>query len=111
MRLIEAEYMENARRMGDYLLSRFANWPNEFRFVGDIRGKGLMIGIEIVLDKKTKERAHELRDRIVYQAFTRGLLVLGAGEYRVLLSLPLIFDDQQAVFSVRTLADSFRDVE
>ena len=111
MRLIENEYMENARRMGDYLMSRFASWPNDFRFVGDVRGKGLMIGIEIVLDKKTKERARELRDRIIYRAFDHGLLVLGAGENTIRLCPPLVIDEQQADFAVKVLADSIREVE
>jgi 4-aminobutyrate aminotransferase len=111
MRLLEDEYIENARRMGDYLLSRFSGWPSEFRLVGDVRGRGLMIGIEIVLDQQTKERAHELRDRIVFRAFTHGLLVLGAGENTIRLSPPLIIDEQQADFAIRILADSIREVE
>src|SRR2546425_229629 len=48
MELIENEYMENARRMGDYLFGRLANWTKNFKIVGDVRGRGLMIGIEIV---------------------------------------------------------------
>jgi len=48
--------------------------------VGDVRGRGLMIGVEIVKDKKTKAIAHDERDRIVELAFERGLLFLGAGE-------------------------------
>ena len=110
MRLLESEYIENARRLGDYLMSRFSSWPNEFRVVGDVRGRGLMIGIEIVLDQKTKEPARELRDRIIYRAFTRGLLVLGAGENTIRLAPPLVIDEQQADFAVRTLADSIREV-
>jgi len=111
IRLLESEYIENARRMGDYLMSRFSSWTNDFRFVGDVRGKGLMIGIEIVLDQQTKERARELRDRIVYRAFRHGLLVLGAGENVIRLSPPLIIDEQQADFAVRVLADSIAEVE
>lgn len=111
MRLLESEYIENARRMGAYLLQRFANWPNEFRIVGDVRGKGLMIGIEIVLDRQTKERAHELRDRIIYRAFTRGLAVLGAGENTIRLAPPLVIDEQQADFAVQVLAESIREIE
>jgi 4-aminobutyrate aminotransferase len=111
VRLLESEYMENARRMGDYLMTRFSSWPDEFRYVGDVRGKGLMIGIEIVLDKKTKERARELRDRIIYRAFDHGLLVLGAGENTIRLCPPLVIDEQQADFAARVLADSIREVE
>ena len=73
LRLLESQYIENARRMGEYIFGRLAGWRDEFRIVGDVRGKGLMIGIEIVKDRKTKEPAPELRDAIVNRAFTKGL--------------------------------------
>jgi len=46
--------------------------------IGDVRGRGLMIGVEFVRDRQTKERATTERDRIVQECFRRGLLVLGA---------------------------------
>jgi len=110
-RLLETKYIENARRMGDYIFGRLAGWPGEFRIVGDVRGKGLMIGIEIVRDQKTKERAQDLRDRIVYRAFTEGLLVLGAGENTIRLSPPLLIDEDQADFAIRALGESIREAE
>jgi 4-aminobutyrate aminotransferase len=58
--------------------------------VGDVRGRGLMIGIEIVKDQKTREAAPVLRDRIVDLAFERGLLILGCGETSVRLAPPLV---------------------
>ena len=97
--------------MGDYIFGRLAGWPGEFRIVGDVRGKGLMIGIEIVRDQKTKERAQDLRDRIVYRAFTEGLLVLGAGENTIRLSPPLLIDEEQADFAIRALGESIREAE
>jgi 4-aminobutyrate aminotransferase len=103
IRLIETKYMENARVMGDYIFGRIAAWPERHAIVGDVRGKGLMIGIEIVLDRKTKERAHYLRDAIVLRAFHKGLLILGAGENTVRLSPPLMIDREQADFAVDTL--------
>ena len=72
LRLIETQYMENARRMGEYMFARLADWRNEFRIVGDVRGKGLMIGIEIVKDQKTKEPAPDIRDAIVAARSPRG---------------------------------------
>jgi 4-aminobutyrate aminotransferase len=111
IRLLEAEYIENARRIGDYLLARLRRWPSEFRIVGDVRGKGLMIGIEIVRDQKTKERAPELRDRVIYRAFTEGLLVLGAGENTIRLAPPLLIDEEQADFAIRVLGESIREIE
>src|SRR6266568_1297519 len=111
MDLIESEYMENARRMGDYLFGRLANWTKNFKIVGDVRGRGLMIGIEIVRDQRTKEKAADLRNDVVNLAFHKGLLVLGAGENSVRLSPPLLIDQEQADFAVRTLEECFREVE
>jgi len=101
--LLEREYIENARRMGEFIFKRMAGWRERHTIVGDIRGKGLMIGVEIVRNHKTKEKATDLRDRIVQLAFRKGLLVLGAGENTVRLSPPLVIDEEQADFAVRTL--------
>jgi 4-aminobutyrate aminotransferase len=109
--LIERKYMENARRMGEFILSRIAGWRERHKIVGDIRGKGLMIGVEIVRDQKTKEKAAELRDRIVQLAFNKGLLVLGAGENTLRLSPPLLIDEERADFAVRTLDACISEVE
>ena len=111
MDLLEREYIENARRMGEFLLGRLAGWRERHKIVGDVRGKGLMIGVEIVRDQKTKEKAHDLRDRIVKLAFAKGLLVLGAGENTVRLSPPLVIDEEQADFAVRTLDACISEVE
>jgi len=109
LRLLESQYIENARLMGEHIFARIANWREEFPIVGDIRGKGLMIGVEIVKDRKTKEPAGALRDAIVDRAFHKGLLVLGAGENTLRLSPPLVIDRQQADFAVNTLADCIRE--
>src|SRR5216683_68284 len=111
MDLIESEYMENASRMGDYLFGRLADWTKNFKIVGDVRGRGLMIGIEIVRDPRTKEKAADLRNAIVDLAFHKGLLVLGAGENTIRLSPPLLIDQEQADFAARTLEDCFREAE
>src|SRR5438309_19600 len=111
MELIESEYKENARRMGDYLFGSLADWTKNFKIVGDVRGRGLMIGIEIVRDQRTKEKAADLRNAIVDLAFHKGLLVLGAGENTIRLSPPLLIDEEQADFAVQTLEDCFREAE
>ena len=79
LELIEQRYLENARKMGDYIFGRIHDWPKHFKIVGDVRGKGLMIGTEIVRDQKTKEKAVDLRDAVVNKAFYKGLLTLSAG--------------------------------
>ncbi len=109
--LIEQKYMENARRMGEFILRRIADWRERHKIVGDIRGKGLMIGVEIVRDQRTKEKASDLRDRIVQLAFSEGLLVLGAGENTLRLAPPLVIDEEQADFAVRTLDACIQEVE
>ncbi|HJY86892.1 MAG TPA: acetyl ornithine aminotransferase family protein [Candidatus Acidoferrales bacterium] len=109
--LIEREYLENAGRMGEFIFSRLAGWRERHRIVGDVRGKGLMIGIEIVRDQKTREKAPDLRDHIVALAFAKGLLVLGAGENTVRLSPPLVIDQEQADFALRTLEACISEVE
>jgi len=53
-------------------MGRMANWPSKHKIVGDVRGKGLMIGVEIIRDQKSKERAHDFRESIVDRAFEKG---------------------------------------
>jgi 4-aminobutyrate aminotransferase len=111
MDLIETEYLANAGRMGEYIFARIADWPKKFKIVGDIRGRGLMIGIEIVHDQRTKEKAADLRNAIVANGFHRGLLMLGAGENAIRLSPPLMIDKEQANFAIGTLEECFREAE
>jgi 4-aminobutyrate aminotransferase len=111
MDLLETQYIENARRVGAFLLGRMAEWPARHRIVGDVRGKGLMIGVEIVRDQKTKERAGDLREAIVDLAFEKGVLLLGAGENTIRIAPPLIVDEEQAAFAAQTLEACISEVE
>ena len=107
--LLEEDLMANAARMGAYLMDRMRDWPERFPAVGDVRGLGLMIGIELVRDQATREKAPQLRDRVVQQAFERGLLVLGAGENTIRLSPPLVITRDQCDFALETLAECLRE--
>ena len=109
--LLDRELMANAARVGEFIFCETAGWIERHKSVGDIRGKGLMIGIEFVRDKKTKERAPEVRNRVIQAAFHKGLLVLGAGENTLRLAPPLIVDEEQAEFAVRTLDACITEVE
>jgi 4-aminobutyrate aminotransferase len=111
IKLLESAYMANAQRVGDFLLKRMADWPAKHKLVGDVRGKGLMIGVELVLDKKTKERAHDLRDKVVELAFAKGLLLLGAGENSVRIAPPLLIDEEQAEFAAGVLEACITEVQ
>ena len=107
--LLEEELLENATRMGAYLMDRMRDWPKRFPSVGEVRGLGLMIGIELVRDQKTKEKAPELRDHVVARAFEHGLLVLGAGDNVVRLSPPLVITRDQCDFAIETLEECLRE--
>jgi 4-aminobutyrate aminotransferase len=89
--------------MGAYLMDRLRDWPARFPVVGDVRGLGLMIGIELVRNQGTKEKAPELRDRVLDLAFQAGLLVLGAGDNTIRLSPPLVITRDQCDFAIETL--------
>jgi 4-aminobutyrate aminotransferase len=103
--LLEESLMANAANMGPYLRDRMTDWPARFPHVGQVRGLGLMIGIELVRDQATRERAPELRDRVVNRAFERGLLILGAGENTIRLCPPLVVTREQCDFAVETLEE------
>ena len=79
--------------------------------IGDVRGRGLMIGVEFVRDRQTKERATDERDRIVTGAFNRGLLVLGAGRNAIRFSPPLVLTGEQADTAVRIMDEVLTEVE
>ncbi len=109
--LIEREYMANAARMGEFIMRETAGWTERHKIVGQVRGRGLMIGIEFVRDQKTKEKAPDLRNRIVQMAFHKGLLVLGSGDTTLRLCPPLMISQEQAEFAVRTLDGIISEVE
>ena len=109
--LIERELVHRAAELGAYMLDKMSDWPRRFRYVGDVRGLGLMLAIEIVRDRETKQRAPELRDQLVNAAFERGVLVLGAGPNVIRLSPPLVITRDQADFALSTLQTCLRDLE
>src|SRR5579862_9061578 len=111
IRLLEERYMANATKMGEFIMKRTADWTERHKTVGEIRGRGLMIGIEFVRDQKTKERAPELRNRLVQMAFHKGLLILGSGDTTLRFCPPLLIDEAQAEFAVRTMDACLTELE
>jgi len=109
--LLERQYMANAARMGDYIMNRTAGWREKHKVVGEVRGKGLMIGIEFVRDQKTREKATDLRNKLVQMAFHKGLLVLGSGDTTLRLCPPLVIDEAQADFALDTLEACITQIE
>ncbi len=111
IRLLEEKYISNAARMGEYIFGKIANWREKRSLVGEIRGKGLMIGIEIVKDQETKEPNPQARNKIVQLAFAKGLLMLGCGENSLRLMPPLIVEREQADFALDVLDQCISEVE
>jgi 4-aminobutyrate aminotransferase len=106
--LLRESLVENAARMGEHLMQRMRTWPARFPNVGDVRGLGLMVGVELVRDQATKEKANALRDQVVNLAFERGLLVLGAGDNTIRLCPPLIVSRDQCDFALDTLEECLK---
>jgi len=79
IRLLEQGLMVNAAQRGEQLMSGLRALQQEFECLGDVRGRGLMVGVELVKDRETKERAGDWRDHAVQAAFHKGLLLLGCG--------------------------------
>jgi len=78
--LLEEELMANAAARGEQFMTGLRTLQQSIECIGDVRGKGLMIGVELVKDRETKERAADWRNAVVQAAFARGLLLLGCGE-------------------------------
>jgi 4-aminobutyrate aminotransferase len=96
IKLLRDGLMKNAEVVGAHMLAGAKALMAEHQIIGDVRGRGLMIGVELVRDRKTKEHATAERDRVVRECFTRGLLVLGAGQNAIRLSPPLVLTKEQA---------------
>ena len=111
MEILEREGIANAASVGEFMLERVRGWKESHPTVGDVRGRGLMIGIEIVKDKATREPAVELRNRIETLAFDRGLIVLGCGETSLRLSPPLILSKEEATVGLDILEDALTAAE
>jgi 4-aminobutyrate aminotransferase len=110
--VIEKEgLLSNSQEVGDHMRQRMADWPQKHRIVGDVRGRGLMIGVEIVKDQATREYGASARDRIVEQAFERGILFLGCGPSTIRIAPPLIVTKEEADVAVDVLEESIAMVE
>jgi 4-aminobutyrate aminotransferase len=110
--VIEKEgLLKNSQEVGDYMRKRMADWPKKHKIVGDVRGRGLMIGVEIVKDQKTREYGASERDRIVELAFEHGVLFLGCGPSAVRIAPALIVTKEEADVAIEALEESIAAVE
>jgi 4-aminobutyrate aminotransferase len=104
--LIEDEYLHNVTEVGDYIMERLYSMQADHPSMGCVRGIGLMIGVEFVLDKVSKESAPALRDKIEHLAFERGLLTLGCGKSTIRVSPPLSLTKAEAEEGLEILEEA-----
>jgi 4-aminobutyrate aminotransferase len=111
IRLLEEGLIQNARVVGDFLMEHLRKLSERHPAIGDVRGLGLMIGVELVKDRKTKEKATEWREAVLQQAFQKGLLLLGCGENTVRFMPPLIVTQEQAKVAVEIFDEILEQIE
>ncbi len=111
MDVLEREGIANAAHVGGKMLERLRGWVASHPLVGDVRGRGLMIGIELVKDKATREPATALRNRVETLAFEKGLMILGCGETSLRLCPPLIVSENEATVALDILEEALTQVE
>ena len=109
--VLEREGIANADRIGALMLDRLRGWTKSHPLVGEVRGRGLMIGIELVKDKATREPIAAVRNRVETLAFERGLLILGCGETSLRLCPPLIVSEEEASVALDILEDALSAAE
>jgi 4-aminobutyrate aminotransferase len=109
--LLKGGLVANAAAVGAHLLAGLTALMERHPLIGDVRGRGLMAGVELVRDRQTKERAVEERNAVVNCAFERGLLILGAGKNAIRFSPPLILTREQADIAIAIFDEALDDVE
>ncbi len=111
MDVLERVGIKNAARVGAQIIDRLTGWKQTHPTVGDVRGRGLMIGLELVADKTTRAAAPALRNRVEELCFEKGLLVLGCGETAIRLCPPLIVSQEEATVALDILEEALTQAE
>lgn len=107
----EGSLIDNAQKVGALMLRRLRDMMGEHELIGDVRGRGLMIGVELVKDRKTKERASDETKQVRAEAVKRGLLLIGAGENVIRIAPPLIITREEAERGLDILEEALSAVE
>ena len=110
IRLLQQQYVQNAATVGEHLMNGFRDLQKKHAIIGDVRGRGLMLGVELVRDQKTKERAVDERNAVVQAMFRRGVLILGAGRNAVRFAPPLVLTKAQADDVLRLFDEALAEV-
>jgi 4-aminobutyrate aminotransferase len=110
IRLLREQYVQNAATVGEYMMNALRELQKKHDIIGDVRGRGLMIGVELVRDRKTKERAVDERNAVVQAMFRHGVLILGAGRNAIRFAPPLVITKEQADAILRIFDETLTEV-
>jgi 4-aminobutyrate aminotransferase len=110
IRLLREKYVSNAAMVGEFLIDGLRALQGKHEIIGDVRGKGLMLGVELVRNRQTKERAVEERNALVQAMFRHGVLILGAGKNAIRLAPPLVLTRDQAATLLKVLDESLTEI-
>jgi len=108
--LVEREYCANAATVGDYFMAKLRELQTRFDCLGEVRGKGLFIGMELVTDRASKMPAKELCDRLITRAYHNGLLLLSCGVSTVRFMPPLLVTRAQIDEALVMIEASLKEV-
>jgi 4-aminobutyrate aminotransferase len=108
--LVQTEYMANAAQMGDYLLDRMRDLATRYPMIGEVRGKGLMIGMEFVKDRQSKKPDKQFVTDLIYEAFYNGLLMLPCGVSTIRFMPPLMLTRNLADEALEIIEESIKTV-
>lgn len=110
IRLVEEGLMQNAVDTGNHLLARLRELQNRHEIIGDVRGKGLMIGVDLVKDRRTREGAAAERDAVLQRCFAKGLVLLGCGESSIRMCPALVVTTAECDTAVEILDVAISEV-
>lgn len=109
--ILEEKLPENAAKQGEYLVKRLNELKEKYEEIGDVRGKGLMVGVEFVKSKETKEPNKKFREKVIEEAFKRGLILLGAGTSSLRLQPPLVIREEHVDVAIEILEESIKSAK
>ena len=106
----ENKLLENARKQGEYMLGIFNEWKEKYEIVGDVRGKGLMIGVELVKDKKSRAFGEREAREVVARTWKRGVLLITSGRSTLRIAPPLTITRELVDEALEVIEQSIREV-
>lgn len=110
LEVVTESYAANAARVGEHFIGRLRELQKKFDCIGDVRGKGLMLGMELVEDRKTKVPAVRLCERLITQAYHNGMLLLSCGQSTVRFMPPLLITTADVDEAISILTASLEEV-